>query len=194
MRERDGRGSWQLSMSEELEILKIVTERLSQGHFEYMISGSMAANYYTIPRMTRDIDIVIELSNFNLTQFVGLFKKDFFIDEDLIREEVPRKGMFNIIHRDYAIKIDFILHKGTEFQASSFERKRDVRIGDISISIITPEDLILAKMLWAKDSYSDLQLNDIRNIMKTVENLDQKYINAWVEKLDLQPVYEKARA
>ena len=179
-------------MNEELEILKIVTERLSQGRFDYMISGSMAANYYTIPRMTRDIDIVIELSSFNINQFTELFKTDFFIDEDLIREEVPRKGMFNIIHRDYAIKIDFILHKGTEFQASSFERKRNVRIGEISISVIAPEDLVLAKMLWAKDSYSDLQLNDIRNIMKTVENLDQKYIKTWVEKLDLQKVYAKA--
>ncbi|MHC4144009.1 MAG: hypothetical protein ACYSUD_04425 [Planctomycetota bacterium] len=42
-------------MSEELEVLKIVAERLEGAGISYMISGSVAANYYTIPRMTRDI-------------------------------------------------------------------------------------------------------------------------------------------
>lgn len=46
-------------MSEELEVLKIVTERLDQAKIVYMISGSIAANLYSVPRMTRDIDIVM---------------------------------------------------------------------------------------------------------------------------------------
>ena len=48
-------------MSEELEILNVVVERLEQSRVPYFISGSMAANYYTVPRMTRDIDIVLEI-------------------------------------------------------------------------------------------------------------------------------------
>jgi hypothetical protein len=46
-------------MSEELEVLKIVTQRLREAGINYMISGSIASNYYTIPRMTRDIDVVV---------------------------------------------------------------------------------------------------------------------------------------
>jgi len=47
-------------MNEELKILLTVDEGLDQAGFAYIISGSMAANDYTVPCMTRDIDIVVE--------------------------------------------------------------------------------------------------------------------------------------
>lgn len=47
-------------MTEELEILKLVCKKLDQANISYMLTGSLAANFYAIPRMTRDIDIVIE--------------------------------------------------------------------------------------------------------------------------------------
>jgi hypothetical protein len=40
-------------MNEELEVLKIVTRRLNEANIPYMICGSIASNYYTVPRMTR---------------------------------------------------------------------------------------------------------------------------------------------
>ena len=44
-------------MSEELEVLKTVTSRLEGAGISYMLTGSMAANFYTVPRLTRDIDM-----------------------------------------------------------------------------------------------------------------------------------------
>ena len=49
-------------MSEELDVLKLVTARLDATGIPYMVTGSMAMNYYAVPRMTRDIDIVVDLS------------------------------------------------------------------------------------------------------------------------------------
>ena len=54
-------------MSEQLEVLKLVADRLEQAGMAYMISGSMALNYYAQPRLTRDIDIVIALTSGALT-------------------------------------------------------------------------------------------------------------------------------
>jgi len=48
-------------MPEELEILKEVCRRLETSKIPYMITGSTASNFYAVPRMTRDIDIVIEI-------------------------------------------------------------------------------------------------------------------------------------
>ncbi|HEV8672743.1 MAG TPA: hypothetical protein VGX21_01745 [Methylomirabilota bacterium] len=48
-------------MSEELEVLKSVARRLDDLGIPYMVTGSMATSYYAVPRMTRDIDIVVEL-------------------------------------------------------------------------------------------------------------------------------------
>ena len=48
-------------MSEELAVLKLVSERLKSAGIPYMITGSIASNFYAVPRMTRDVDLVIEL-------------------------------------------------------------------------------------------------------------------------------------
>jgi hypothetical protein len=49
-------------MNEEKEVLKAVLTRLESAHIAYMTTGSIAANFYTIPPMTRDIDFVVELT------------------------------------------------------------------------------------------------------------------------------------
>ena len=46
-------------MSDEIDILKLVCQCLEQVDIPYMLTGSFAANFYAVPRMTRDIDIVM---------------------------------------------------------------------------------------------------------------------------------------
>ncbi len=75
-------------MSEELEVLKIVTQRLKKADINYMISGSIAANYYTIPRMTRDIDVVIELKQGDIDKFIVLFESDFYVNREMITDDL----------------------------------------------------------------------------------------------------------
>jgi hypothetical protein len=48
-------------MTEELEVLEIITGRLESAGIAYMVTGPMAMNYYALPHMTRDIDVVVEL-------------------------------------------------------------------------------------------------------------------------------------
>ncbi|MGA1871842.1 MAG: hypothetical protein ACMUJM_25250 [bacterium] len=176
--------------SEELEVLEIVTGRLNKEDIPYIVSGSIALNYYTIPRMTRDIDIVIELDYMAINKFVNLFQSDFYIDPEMIEREVFRQGMFNLIHNQYVIKIDFIIRKKTKFQDLIFLRKKNVTIGDSKIWLISAEDLILAKLLWAKDSHSDIQLKDIKNLFTTVPQLEEEYIVHWVSQLGLEEIYK----
>jgi hypothetical protein len=179
-------------MSEELEVLKIVTSRLNKASIPYMVSGSMAANYYTMPRMTRDIDIVIKLVRTDIDKFVGLFQDDFYIDREMIKREVLQQGIFNLIHNRYIIKIDFIIMKSSAYQETAFSRKRDVLIKSSPMWFISPEDLIISKLNWAKDSHSEIQLKDVRNLIETVDGLDLKYIDNWITQLGLEQIYREA--
>lgn len=180
-------------MNEELEILKLVTERLEQCDLKYFISGSMAANYYTVPRMTRDIDIIIELQRPLVKSFIEKFENDFYVEEQAIQEEVSRRGMFNLIHKEYAFKVDFIIRKETEFQTASFKRRRKVIFGNCNVWIISLEDLIISKLLWARDSFSELQLRDVKNLLLGSKNLDNAYLEQWIDQFSLRDVYEKAK-
>ncbi len=173
-------------MSEEIDVLKQVTAILEKMNVPYIISGSIAANYYSIPRMTRDIDIVIELKRPVLKNFVEKFKREFFLDEDVIQREMENLGMFNLIHREYVIKIDFILHKQSAFQKSTFLRRKKIIIEDHPMCLISLEDIVLSKLLWSKESLSEMQLNDVRNLIKTNPRLDKIYLEDWIKKLGLE--------
>jgi hypothetical protein len=73
-----------MAMSEEMEVLKEVTRRLDQAGIAYMITGSTAANFYTVPRMTRDIDLVVELTGEDANRVVEIFADDFYLDRQAV--------------------------------------------------------------------------------------------------------------
>jgi hypothetical protein len=180
-------------MSVELEVLKLVCHRLDQAGISYMLTGSFAANFYAIPRMTRDIDIVVELPKLDIDKFFEAFESDFYIDKETIDEAIRHQGMFNIIHNESVFKIDFIIRKDTSYRHAEFIRKQQIKLNNNLIWIVAPEDLIISKLWWAKDSMSDMQLNDVKNLLLTIKNLDKNYIDQWVQNLDLNSVYEKVK-
>ncbi len=179
-------------MTEEIEVLKLVADRLNNEGIPYMLVGSVAANYYTTPRMTRDIDVVVDMKSEDAERFTRLFESDCYIDSRSVRAETERRGMFNVIYNPYVLKIDFIVNKDSAFHASAFSRRRSVTIHGQSVSLISAEDLIVSKLLWAKDSLSEVQLSDVRNLIESVKDMDEGYVHEWVAKLDLRSVYEKA--
>jgi len=180
-------------MSEEFEVLKVVTERLNRANIPYMVCGSMAANYYTVPRMTRDIDIVIELKETDVDKFVILFQSDFYVNEEMIEKEVLQQGIFNLIHNRYVIKTDFIIKQSSAYQEGAFSRRKKVLIKSSPMWFISPEDLVISKLSWARDSHSEMQLKDVRNLIATVNNLDLKYVDKWISQLGLEQIYKEAK-
>ena len=61
-------------MLSELDVLRDVGARLEGAGMAYMLTGSMAMNYYATPRMTRDIDLVVALSAAGSARIRGLFE------------------------------------------------------------------------------------------------------------------------
>lgn len=178
-------------MNDEFKILEMVVERLEKGTVPYMITGSIAMNYYATPRMTRDLDLVVELNTADVSKFVTLFDNTFIIESETILKAIQNKGMFNIIHQQWVIKVDFIIRKPEAYRQLEFDRRRKVNAAGISFWIVSPEDLIISKLDWAKESSSDLQLRDVRNLLENQEGLDLQYVQEWVGKLGLKEIYEK---
>lgn len=180
-------------MNQELEILKTVAQRLEEAGIAYMITGSIAANFYAVPRMTRDIDLVIEIKRTDADRLMTLFDRDFYIDKETILEAVDQYGMFNIIHNEYVVKVDFIVRKETPYRQEEFKRRREINVEGIPLWITSPEDLILSKLVWAKDSLSEIQLGDVKNILNMTQNIDYPYLERWVQSLNLEDMYNRAK-
>lgn len=178
-------------MSEELEVLKEVTRRLDRAKIAYMVTGSIATNFYTVPRMTRDIDIVVELTEEDLVRFIPLFEADFYLDPQTVRDAVKNRSMFNLIQNEHVVKIDLIVRKNSPYRRREFSRRKKVAVDERTLYLVAPEDLILSKLEWAKDSRSEMQLSDVRNLLKFVKRLNRRYLARWAKELGLESLYRE---
>ena len=180
-------------MSEELEVLKEVARRLTGAGIPYMITGSIAANFYSIPRMTRDIDLVVELGDAGVARLVATLRDDFYVDLAAVEGAVRERGMFNAIHTRHIVKVDFVVRKDSEYRREEFARRRRVEVEGQPLWIVTPEDLVISKLDWARDTRSEVQLADVRSLLASVPDLDEAYLARWTARLDLDALYREIR-
>ena len=142
--------------NEQLEFLKQIASRLNGAEIRYMLTGSMAMAVYALPRMTRDIDIVIECELEDADKICGLFEADCYVDHEKIRNAVSGQSLFNIIHNEWVVKADFIVRKDEDYRKVEFSRRRVFQVEGSGIYVTAPEDLIISKLLWSKDASSEL--------------------------------------
>lgn len=180
-------------MSEELDLLILVAERLDAARIPYMLSGSTAMNVYAEPRMTRDIDVVVEIGAADVETIAGVFADDFYCDRDMIRHAVDHQGIFNVIHTPTVLKVDCIVRKNTPYRRVEFERRRVITVEGHAIRVVSPEDLVLSKLVWAKPSHSELQLRDVRNLIASVPGLDWNYLDRWAADLTVTDLLAEVR-
>jgi len=178
-------------MDEQLDFVKLIASRLDFADIPYMMTGSMAMAIYSIPRMTRDVDLVVEVKPADVAKIVGLFSKDCYIDQDSVKEAVRDHGMFNIIHNDWVIKADFIIRKDEDYRREEFARRKKIDIEGVVVSVVTAEELILSKLVWVKRSGSDFQLRDVLQMTSTVLGLDWKYMKKWAASLEVEDLLRK---
>jgi hypothetical protein len=167
-----------------LDLLQRVCRSLDENDFPYMISGSIAMNIYTIPRMTRDIDIVIELTLDRIDEFTELFPNSYY-NKDSIKEEIRRQGLFNVIDHDTGFKLDFIIRKDSEYFQLAFNRRQRIRELNTGLWVISLEDLIIAKLIWIQQYQSEKQIHDIENLLLNPDR-DTGYLRTWCNKLHLK--------
>jgi len=175
----------------DIDVLKDVVHRLNSENIKYMLSGSVSMSFYTIPRMTRNIDIIIQLATSDTKKMYNLFKDDYYIDEEMVHNAVIHHDMFNIIHNLSVFKIDFIVRKDEEFRIHEFSNRKTIEFDGIELQIVSLEDLIISKLYWMKDTESELQKKDIISLLK--RKIDNAYIEYWCEKLEILDLYKRIR-
>jgi len=172
-------------MDEQLRFALLIASRLDAAGILYMLTGSMALAVYATPRMTRDIDLVVECKPEDAARMAALFESDCYVDVDEIRDAAVHRSMFNVIHNEWIVKADFIVRKDEQYRQLEFDRRRKTDIGGMPVSVVSPEDLILSKLAWSKASASEIQRRDARALVVAVRDLDWPYLTHWAGELGL---------
>jgi hypothetical protein len=181
-------------MRTERELLVDCLARLNRLGIPYMLVGSMASNYWGIPRTTHDLDFVVVLQVTDVEPLAAAFADAFFIQIESIRSAFAPPYQFNALDEQSALKVDFWLLKDESFERMAFDRRLHVTLFDTPAWITTAEDVILHKLFWNKISPSDRQLLDAAGVYAVQgDTLDLFYLRNWAAILGVQQELEDMR-
>lgn len=177
------------------ELLQRVTAALDANAIPYMLTGSVASSMYGIPRATNDIDIVISPTRDRLLSVVQLFQRvGLTVEPEIAVSALRNQTQFNLIDFPRGLKVDLIVRKDRDFSVTEFGRRATHEVEGMRLTIATPEDVLLAKLEYAKLGDSERQLIDAAGILKVQgDALDTSYVEHWVDKLGLQQQWAAVR-
>jgi hypothetical protein len=176
----------------EQELLADCLRRLNRSGVTYYLTGSMASNYWGIPRTTHDLDFVVQLPPSEVPRIVQEFSGDFYIEEAAVRAAYQPPHQFNAIDTRSALKVDFWLPKPEPFDREMLKRRTQVTLFGEPAWISTAEDVVLHKLVWNRISPSDRQLGDVAGVVAVQAGaLDQSYLRQWAQELKLTSELER---
>jgi hypothetical protein len=172
--------------------IQTVAEILEKADVPYMLTGSLAAAYYATPRATQDVDVVIDAPEEGIERLVrGLLESGFYVDRAAALSAWRTRTQFNAIDPDSGWKADLIVRKDRAFSEVEFKRRERAEVLGLEVSLASLEDVILAKLEWAKMGDSELQRTDVVRLLERAgDQLDQEYVVAWVRELDLKSEWD----
>ena len=170
--------------------------RLEAAGIPYMLTGSFASAYHGRPRATQDIDIVIAPSPAQIRSLIAaLPPTEYYADEAAALDALRQESQFNVIDLETGWKIDFICRKSRPFSRIEFDRRIPATLEGLSIYVATAEDVVLAKLEWAKLGGSPRQIEDVAGLLQVRgAELDLAYLQRWVAALGLTAEWESAQA
>jgi hypothetical protein len=176
-----------------------VIAQFEQLGIDYYIGGSIASSVFGVGRSTLDVDIIADLAESKVDDFVQSLRATYYIDANMIREAIRRRSCFNLIHLTTSYKIDVFVLKKRDFDRETMSRRRSDTLHDAdktyNVYLSSPEDILLAKLEWYRlgDEISDRQWNDVLGIIRIQKDaLDRDCLQKWAAELGVTDLLDKA--
>lgn len=176
----------------------IFVEPLIQNSIPYMITGSVASTLYGEPRLTHDVDIVLELHEKQIKSFVGAFPLEHFYcpPDEVIKLELNRRsrGHFNLIHHETGYKADVYPMGQDPLHRWAMGQRRAVSIHGQTLHFAPPEYVIARKLEFFDEGGSEKHIRDVRGIRNHLRaDLDEKKLISLLEQRGLRHLWSKVQ-
>lgn len=180
----------------EADPLLVFPERLDHAGIAYMITGSIASIIYGEPRMTHDIDLVLELSTRQVATFRATFADSEFYcpPAEVIRMELNRdaRGHFNVIHNESGLKADIYPIGNDPLHRWAFPLRKQVSFGNTEVWVAPPEYVILRKLQFYREGESGKHLRDIQKMLEiSSDRINETLLFEKIEALGFTELWKK---
>ncbi len=162
--------------------IELFVVRLEAVGFPYMVTGSVASMIYGEPRLTLDVDLVVEIEVERAGELLDAFPAAEFYRPPLevVRLECARdsRGHFNLIHHETGMKADVYPAARDALHRWGLEHRRHIPFGPGQLSLAPPEYVILRKLEFWREGGSEKHLRDVRAMLATDLVLDRAFLEA----------------
>ena len=136
---------------------------------KYMVTGAVASIIYGEPRLTNDIDLVIDLTPAEVKPLLSSFPPENFYcpPSEVILAEVSREqdGHFNLIHHETGFKADIYAAGQDKLNHWGLNNRKQIKIEGDELWLASIEYVILRKLEYYKEGGSEKHLRDISGIL-----------------------------
>jgi len=179
-------------MTSQEDFLERLIKKLDEQNIPYMLSGSISSSLHGQPRATNGADIVIAPAEEQLIAFLKSLGDDYYVNPDAARDAFKSNSVFNVIDIQNSWKADLIIRKNRPFSREEFQRRQKANIMGLDAWVVSPEDVILSKLEWAKNSKSSQQFQNALGVATVqYERLDRDYMYKWAKELQVESSLER---
>ncbi len=175
-----------------IPILHEIVRVLDELDIPYQLMGGLAVRVWSFPRATFDIDLTLSSSPERLPALIGSLERGGFMVP-----EPFRSGFLDQLHGMNKVKVQLyqadrppididLFLVTTEYQRSAFSRRRQVELEDRKLWCMSPEDLILHKLIAGRDR----DKADVSDLLMAARPLDLDYLRRWARALGVIELLE----
>lgn len=183
---------------ESTRLTLLVTHTFESLEILYAVGGSLASSLHGVMRSTLDVDIVADMKLEHIPLLVSALSKEFYADDEMMRDAIAHRSSFNLIHYETAFKVDVFIRKLRAFDQMQLDRRTTSVIAtepEERVYVVSPEDIVIAKLEWYRmgGEVSDRQWRDILGVLKTkAGELDLEYLRKWGAELKVSDLLKRA--
>lgn len=179
-----------------IEALQPVGEVLESGKLVYAVTGSVASSVHGEPYASTDVDVVLHATPMQAAAVARKLMGRFYADEEMLAEAAQRQSLANIVDNRTGYKVDLSFVPATGYFGEALARRVWKQIGSSGpeFPILSPEDVILMKLLWIKEGGGPKQwLNAMGVVRVQGLRLDWQYLFRQASILGVEPNLIKLR-
>lgn len=178
-----------------LKIIRQFLAPLNKLEIDYVVTGSVASIIYGNPRLTHDIDLVININSLQVTDFLAQFDPDKFYvpPAEVFQIELKRDahGHVNIIHLESGFKADLYFAGKSDLQMWALNKYSETEFFNMSFRLAPVEYVIIQKLLFYREAKMQKHIIDIQGILEhSKEIIDFELLNFYIDKYKLDDIWK----
>lgn len=143
------------------DVFAAIAVAMRESASRWYVFGAQAATLWGRPRLTADVDVTAEIPDERRDEFLEAMKRHTFRLRFDDREFIDRTRVFPFLHEATGIPVD-VVRAGPGLEDEFLDRAIDVEIGRSVVPVISPEDLIITKILAGRPK----DIEDVRGVLR----------------------------